>query len=79
MDAGPAHTEGMQPTQVLKDAPVGKALVWTCGYVYENKGVQYLGGAEAVASNARQAAHTAAAQMRVAGAAISTYKARHTL
>ena len=61
--------------QVLQAAPVGGALVWTCGYIYEQKGVQALGGLDAYGSKASAALHGAAANMRVAGAAIKTYQA----
>ena len=61
--------------KLLKDAPVGEALIWTCGYIYETKGLQALGGIEAVGAGTRDKAHTVGAQMRVAGAAIKTYKA----
>ena len=59
----------------LHEAPVGEALVWTCGYIYESKGLQAMGGIEAIGAGAKQTMHTAAAQMRVAGAAINTYRA----
>ena len=60
---------------ILQKAPIGVALIWTCGYIYEHKGLQALGGIDAVSSNARQAVHQAAANMRVATAAIKTYRA----
>ena len=60
---------------MLINAPVGDALIWTCGYIYEHKGLQALGGIDAVGSGFQQTIHTAASQMRVAGAAIKTYRA----
>jgi hypothetical protein len=60
---------------VLQKAPVGVALIWTCGYIYEHKGLQALGGLDAVGSTIQQKVHDAAANLRVAGAAIKTYRA----
>ena len=60
---------------ILQAAPVGIALVWTCGYIYEQKGLQALGGLDGMSSKASQAIHGAAANMRVASAAIKTYQA----
>ena len=60
--------------QVLQ--PLRLVELW-CGRagIYEQKGVQALGGLDAYGSKASAALHGAAANMRVAGAAIKTYQA----
>jgi len=60
---------------LLEQAPFGQSLVWTCGYIYEQKGLQALGGLESVKADLEQKGHTAAAQARVAGSAIRTFQA----
>ena len=74
-DEAEFEAEMHQHAKVLINAPVGDALIWTCGYIYEHKGLQALGGIDAVGSGFQQTIHTAASQMRVAGAAIKTYRA----
>merc|ERR1712185_315781 len=54
---------------------MGEALLWTCGYMYEQKGLQALGGIEGIASSWRQSAHGAGSTLKIAGAAYSTWKA----
>ena len=61
--------------QFLSKKPMGESLLWTCGSVYESKGLQGLGGIEGFSAGVKQVTHTAAAQMRVAGAAVRTYRA----
>ena len=56
--------------QVLQAAPFGHSLVWTCGYIYEQKALQALGGIESVSAALEQRGHTAVQQVRVAGSAI---------
>ena len=34
------EAEMHEHAQVLRDAPFGEALIWSCGYVYESKGLQ---------------------------------------
>ena len=58
--------------QVLQAAPFGHSLVWTCGYIYEQKALQALGGIESVGAALEQRGHTAVQQVRVAGSAIDT-------
>jgi len=59
----------------LQAAPMGEALLWTCGYVYEHKGLQALGGIEGFSSGWRQSVHDAGSTLRIAGAAYSTWRA----
>ena len=61
--------------KVLAKSPMGEALLWTCGYVYELKGLQALGGVEGFQASMRQSAHTKAAQFRVIGAGVRTLQA----
>ena len=60
---------------LLQKAPVGVALVWTCGYIYEHVGLQALGGLGAVGSKLGQKLHETWAWTGVASAAIKTYRA----
>ncbi len=57
------------------DFPLGEALLWTCGYVYEHKGLQALGGLDGVGVEFRQAAHKGAQGLRIASSAIRTFRA----
>ena len=41
--------------------------MWTCGYIYEQKALQALGGIESVGAALEQRGHTAVQQARVAG------------
>ena len=61
--------------QALQAAPFGHSLVWTCGYIYEQKALQALGGIESVGAALEQRGHTAVQQVRVAGSAIKTFRA----
>ena len=133
-DEGEFEVEMHAHAKALLAAPVGAALVWTCGYIYEHKGLQVrasacprppahacprrmsataspaiseggaeaavgacprhrqasfhtplplpcllasqaVGGFDAISSNVKQTAHAAAANLRVADAAIKTYRA----
>lgn len=59
---------------MLQASPMGPALLWTCGYVYEQKGLQDLGGVEGFASAWKQSAHDASATLKIAGSAYNTWK-----
>lgn len=46
--------------------------MWTCGYVYEHKGLQALGWVDALGVEFRQGGHAAASKLRVGRAALRT-------
>jgi hypothetical protein len=74
-DEGEFEADMHREAQALVQAPVGVALVWTCGYIYEHKGQQALGGLEAVGARASETVHSFANNYRIASAAIKTYRA----
>ena len=62
--------------EALREAPVGVALIWTCGYIYEQKGLQALGGLSGLGSKyVTEAKHGGAHLMNVTNATIKMYRA----
>jgi len=69
------ESEMHEHAKLLREAPFGEALIWSCGYVYESKGLQALGGIDGISSEFKVHGHEAAAKLRVAQSAFRTYRA----